>query len=146
MVRLIGCSQIASQEQSGQWHRRANGITFRPFSTTLDGYRFEGAGGWALQIVVTRLNLHWPTARRQSNATPVSGYVSSIKPRISVQRISEEEVAFVEIKSALLLWKNGPSGNRAACLPLLVHFLHTLRFGLRRAGTAFTNFACLTVA
>jgi len=45
-----------------------DGITFRPFSTNFDRYSFWGAGGWALQIVVTRLNLHWPIARRQSNA------------------------------------------------------------------------------
>ena len=32
-----------------------NGITFRPFSTNLDGYKFGRAGGWALQRVVTRL-------------------------------------------------------------------------------------------
>ena len=31
-------------------------ITFRPFSTNFDSYRFGGAGGWALQRVVTRLN------------------------------------------------------------------------------------------
>ena len=45
-----------------------DGITFRPFLTNFDGYSFWGAGSWALQIVVTRLNLHWPIARRQSNA------------------------------------------------------------------------------
>ena len=45
-----------------------DGITFRPFSPNFDGYKFGRAGGWALQSVVTRLNLHWPTARRQSNA------------------------------------------------------------------------------
>jgi hypothetical protein len=32
------------------------GITIRPFSTNFHGYRFGGAGGWALQRVVTRLN------------------------------------------------------------------------------------------
>jgi hypothetical protein len=46
-----------------------DGITFRLFPTNFDGYRFGCAGGWALQIVVTRFNLHWqPMARRQSNA------------------------------------------------------------------------------
>ena len=34
-----------------------NAITFRPFSTNFDGYRFGGAGGWALQRVVTRLKI-----------------------------------------------------------------------------------------
>ena len=29
-----------------------DGITFRPFPTNFDGYRFGCAGGWALQIVV----------------------------------------------------------------------------------------------
>ena len=34
------------------------GITFRPFSTNLHGYKFGRAGGWALQRVVTRLKNH----------------------------------------------------------------------------------------
>ena len=79
MLRFL-CSQCASELiQVGMAPRcgalyRANGtavpdgITFRPFSTNFDGYSFWGAGGRAFQIVVTRLNLHWPMARRQSNA------------------------------------------------------------------------------
>jgi hypothetical protein len=38
-----------------------NGITFRPFSTNLDSYKFGRAGGWALQRVVTRLMDHGST-------------------------------------------------------------------------------------
>jgi hypothetical protein len=34
------------------------GITFRPFSTNFDGYKFGRAGGKALQRVVTRLKDH----------------------------------------------------------------------------------------
>jgi len=43
------------------------GITTRPFSTNFHGYRFGGAGGWALQRVVTRLKITGLCPRRQSN-------------------------------------------------------------------------------
>jgi hypothetical protein len=66
------------RDERGSHAKRANGtavpddITFRLFSTNFDGYTFGGAGGWALQIVVTRLNLHWSIARRQSKANTAS--------------------------------------------------------------------------
>ena len=42
------------------------GITFRPFSTNFHGYTFGGAGGRALQRVVTRLKITGLCLRRQS--------------------------------------------------------------------------------
>ena len=73
----IGLIQVGMAPRCGALFRTngtavPDGITFRPFSTNFDGYSFWGAGGWALQIVVTRLNLHWPIARRQSNANTAS--------------------------------------------------------------------------